>query len=172
MRKFLSALCASALGASVAVTGAVPAFAAPVNLVQTPTVAPASPSDVIQIRDDYKWKKNYSGKRNYKRGDNWSGNNNWNAQRRHHDSRHGWHNGYRGYPYKRHGYRYYNGFWFPAAAFIAGAVVGGAIVNDGGGRSGSAHVQWCYDRYRSYRASDNTFQPYHGPRQQCYSPYS
>jgi len=38
--------------------------------------------------------------------------------------------------------------------------------------SGSAHVQWCYDRYRSYRASDNTFQPYNGPRQQCYSPYS
>lgn len=35
----------------------------------------------------------------------------------------------------------------------------------------SSHVQWCYDRYRSYRAWDNTFQPYHGPRQQCYSPY-
>lgn len=39
-------------------------------------------------------------------------------------------------------------------------------------RLSSAHVQWCYDRYRSYRASDNTFQPYNGPRQQCYSPYS
>ncbi|MDQ2632323.1 MAG: BA14K family protein, partial [Pseudomonadota bacterium] len=39
-------------------------------------------------------------------------------------------------------------------------------------RGGSAHVQWCYDRYRSYRASDNTFQPYNGPRRQCYSPYS
>jgi hypothetical protein len=37
---------------------------------------------------------------------------------------------------------------------------------------GSAHVQWCYNRYRSYRAWDNTFQPYNGPRQQCYSPYS
>jgi hypothetical protein len=39
-------------------------------------------------------------------------------------------------------------------------------------RSSNAHVQWCYDRYRSYRAWDNTFQPYHGPRQQCWSPYS
>ena len=40
-------------------------------------------------------------------------------------------------------------------------------------RSGSsAHVQWCYDRYRSYRAYDNTFQPYNGPRQLCWSPYS
>ena len=37
---------------------------------------------------------------------------------------------------------------------------------------GSAHVRWCYNRYRSYRAWDNTFQPYNGPRQQCWSPYS
>lgn len=36
----------------------------------------------------------------------------------------------------------------------------------------SAHVRWCENRYRSYRAYDNTFQPYNGPRQQCYSPYS
>ena len=39
-------------------------------------------------------------------------------------------------------------------------------------RLSSAHVQWCYDRYRSYRSWDNTFQPYNGPRQQCWSPYS
>jgi hypothetical protein len=38
--------------------------------------------------------------------------------------------------------------------------------------AGSAHVRWCYDRYRSYRAWDNTFQPYHGGRRQCWSPYS
>lgn len=37
-------------------------------------------------------------------------------------------------------------------------------------RTGNAHVAWCYDRYRSYRASDNTFQPNHGPRQQCIAP--
>lgn len=36
---------------------------------------------------------------------------------------------------------------------------------------GSAHIEWCYARYRSYRAWDNTFQPYHGPRRQCRSPY-
>ena len=39
-------------------------------------------------------------------------------------------------------------------------------------RGGSAHEQWCYSRYRSYRAWDNSFQPYNGPRQLCYSPYS
>jgi hypothetical protein len=39
-------------------------------------------------------------------------------------------------------------------------------------RLSSAHVRWCYDRYRSYRAWDNTFQPSYGPRKQCWSPYS
>jgi hypothetical protein len=38
------------------------------------------------------------------------------------------------------------------------------------GRS-SAHVRWCYRHYRSYREWDNTFQPYHGPRRPCRSPY-
>lgn len=33
------------------------------------------------------------------------------------------------------------------------------------------HIRWCYKRYRSYRAYDNTFQPYHGPRRACRSPY-
>jgi len=35
----------------------------------------------------------------------------------------------------------------------------------------SAHVNWCYAQYRSYRAWDNTFQPYYGPRRVCVSPY-
>ena len=34
-----------------------------------------------------------------------------------------------------------------------------------------AHVNYCFRKYRSYRVSDNTFQPYHGPRRQCRSPY-
>lgn len=33
------------------------------------------------------------------------------------------------------------------------------------------HHAWCDGRYRSYRASDGTFQPYHGPRRRCNSPY-
>ncbi|PDT45807.1 BA14K family protein [Sinorhizobium fredii] len=39
-------------------------------------------------------------------------------------------------------------------------------------RYGSRHSDWCTDRYRSYRTYDNTFQPYEGPRRQCYSPFS
>jgi coproporphyrinogen III oxidase len=34
-----------------------------------------------------------------------------------------------------------------------------------------AHEEWCYGTYRSYRAWDNTFKPYSGPRKQCNSPY-
>jgi hypothetical protein len=39
-------------------------------------------------------------------------------------------------------------------------------------RLSRAHVEWCYDRWRSYRDWDNTYQPYYGPRKQCFSPYS
>lgn len=39
-------------------------------------------------------------------------------------------------------------------------------------RYANSHVEWCYARYRSYRAWDNTYQPNHGRRRQCLSPYS
>lgn len=74
--------------------------------------------------------------------------------------------GYKGSPHHRHGYREYNGFWFPLAAFGLGALLGGMLSN-----SNNAHVDWCYQHYKSYRAYDNTYQPYHGPRRQCRSPY-
>ncbi|MFO1184914.1 MAG: BA14K family protein [Bauldia sp.] len=76
-------------------------------------------------------------------------------------------NGHRGYRDRRPGYRLYNGFWFPPAAFIAGAIFGNALI----GNSATLHVRWCYSRYRSYRQWDNTFQPLYGPRQICVSPY-
>ncbi|MEX3010016.1 BA14K family protein [Hoeflea sp. TYP-13] len=34
-----------------------------------------------------------------------------------------------------------------------------------------SHYNYCFSKYRSYRAYDNTFQPYHGPRKACRSPY-
>lgn len=33
------------------------------------------------------------------------------------------------------------------------------------------HVGWCHDRWRSYRASDNSYQPVHGSRRPCRSPF-
>ncbi len=80
-----------------------------------------------------------------------------------------YYNGHRGYRERRQGYREYRGYWFPPAAFITGAIIGGALSQ--GATRGNAHVSWCANRYRSYRASDNTFQPYNGPRQRCVSPY-
>ncbi|MDQ0348252.1 BA14K family protein [Ancylobacter vacuolatus] len=86
-----------------------------------------------------------------------------------------YYNGQRGYNYYRPGYRQYNGWYFPAGAFAAGAILGGVLGAAANQPTqsysgGSNHVQWCASQYRSYRASDNTFQPYNGPRQQCVSP--
>lgn len=36
----------------------------------------------------------------------------------------------------------------------------------------SAHSAYCADRYRSYDAATNTFQPYSGPRRACVSPFA
>ncbi|MBT1160144.1 BA14K family protein [Aminobacter anthyllidis] len=35
----------------------------------------------------------------------------------------------------------------------------------------AAHVAWCSDRYRSYRAYDNSYTPFSGRRRECISPY-
>jgi hypothetical protein len=84
-----------------------------------------------------------------------------------------YYNGYRGFWRARPGYRYYNGYWFPAAAFAAGvAAATVAPPPPPAARLAAAHVRWCYDRYRSYRAWDNSYQPYDGPRRQCWSPYN
>ena len=99
------------------------------------------------------------------------GDGDWN--RRHGYYRRGgysYYNGHRGYRYYRPGYREYNGIWFPLGAFAAGAIIGGAI-SQPQVRYGGSHVEWCSNRYRSYRAYDNSYQPNYGPRRQCNSPY-
>jgi hypothetical protein len=94
----------------------------------------------------------------------------------------GWYGGYRGYNGYRDGYRRHNdGYWYPLAAFGAGALIGGAIASQPryvepapAYRSSGLnprHYEWCQGRYRSYDSYSNTFQPYNGPRQQCYSPF-
>lgn len=35
----------------------------------------------------------------------------------------------------------------------------------------TAHVDWCMTQYRSYRVSDNTYQPFEGPRRACTPDY-
>jgi hypothetical protein len=81
------------------------------------------------------------------------------------------HHGYRPY---RPGYVYHRGHWFSAASMRAGVIVDRPILPHRILRPVGfhpRHYSWCADRYRSYNWRSNTFQPYHGPRQQCYSPY-
>ena len=165
MRKLLASICAATLAGAVGLTGVMPASAfTPV----APAVS-APEANVVPVQAEG-WERHVWGPRARVRQDNV-------APRLQRRGNYGYYNGHRGYRYQRPGYRYHNGFWFPAGAFIAGAIIGNAINNSQPVYRerrdyGSAHVNWCYNRYRSYREWDNTFQPYNGPRQQCYSPYS
>jgi hypothetical protein len=82
--------------------------------------------------------------------------------------RRGWHNGYRGYPNYRAGYHNYNGWWYPAGAFVAGALIGGAIAGSSyyygngyyGGYYGGYYPRY-YPRYYEpepvYAAPDSSY---------------
>jgi hypothetical protein len=164
MNKIMSGLLAATLSVSFAAAAAVPANAASMYMPQ----APSASSDVQAV--DYKpWMKhrNFNGNRNF-------GNRNFGLNRTfaRNDGGDFW-NGHRGYRDYHRGYRRHGDYWFPLAAFATGALITGAIINSDNNRvrEGNSHEQWCQDRYRSYHAWDNTFQPYNGPRQQCNSPY-
>ena len=131
----------AALASTLAIATAMPVMAAPLSAPSSPTVATTPLIDVQYRRD-------------YNDGPSWKG---YKGSRHHRD---GWR-------------RNNNGWWYPLAAFGLGAAIGSQlnqprVVVRG---SGSAHVDWCYARYRSYRAWDNTYQPYNAPRRECYSPY-
>lgn len=161
MKKLVSSLCASALAATMMITSLVTANAQPIR-IENPAITTGSSSlDPILVQN-----RHYrDGNRRYPRGF-------------YHDRRGGdryFYNGHRGYRDYRPGYRRHGDFWFPAGAFIAGALIGGAM-NAPRDRivrrlPDNSHTAWCANRYRSYRAYDNTFQPNNGPRKQCVSPY-
>ncbi|TPI34431.1 BA14K family protein [Mesorhizobium sp. B3-2-1] len=143
-------LSATFVAAEVVPVNAQPAYV-PLSQVATPDV------QTVQYQE---WRRNRSFHRNFSRNRSFSRNGDmyW--------------NGHRGYREYRRGYRRHGDYWFPLAAFATGALITGAIVNENNRvYEGNAHVQWCYDHYRSYRASDNTFQPNNGPRRECRSPY-
>ena len=165
MNNYMKTILAAGFSAIVAVGSVVPAQAMPI--VPAAPVAPQADNGIVNVQ--------YWRERGYNRGygDRWYG-------------------GHRGYRDYRPGYRRHNGYWFPLAAFGAGAIIGGALSQPREvyrpvpeyrprpvyreyrpvGSMSQAHVNWCYGRYRSYDARTNTFQPYNGPRQACYSPYS
>jgi len=157
VKKMMTSVLAAALFLGL---GAVfPAMASPMPSLQSlPAMTAERPmADVQEVQ--YRRYRHYRSGRNYHGG-------------------RGYWRGHRGYSHRRPGYRYHQGYWYPPAAFIAGAIIGGAIAAQPAPRApggsyhyGPSHVEWCMGRYRSYRASDNTFQPYNGPRRACRSPY-
>lgn len=160
MRTIVSSLCAVAMTLTALVGPAAISSAAPLNL---PRIEAGPSSDVLQVRDR-RFRRHFNGHRRFNRDS---------YLNRSHFYRHsgrGYYHGYRGYRYRRPGYRYYNGFYFPGSAFIAGAVIGDVLAAPHRRvvrRHIGGHAAACYNRYRSYRASDNTYQPYSGPRRQC-----
>lgn len=101
------------------------------------------------------------------------------VQYRHHDRRRYYrhHRGDRHYGrhHRRYDRHHHRNRGSNAGAIIgglaAGAIIGGAIANSGNRSYGNSHTQWCSNRYRTYRASDNTYVPRAGVRAQCRSPY-
>ena len=72
-----------------------------------------------------------------------------------------------GYPHRLTGY--------PVPIYAAprplpGVAVRGRVVHVHRVRPAS-HAAWCAARYRSYDVRTDTFQPYHGPRRACHSPW-
>ena len=171
-------------GAMPQVSPAVPAGVAMPDIVQArmernndAAVIWRRPGGASHWRGNREWhgSGNWRGNREWHDSGSWHGNRHWNGGR--------WH---RERPrYRRHG----DGWGWGASGLMLGLGLGLPYGYYGPGyyygpdyyapprrvyrvyKGSNAHVRWCYARYRSYRASDNTFQPYHGPRKQCRSPY-
>jgi len=162
-------LAAMATALAVTLTGLTPAQAMPfASVPQVADRAPVTDVQFSQERGDQQrlpWVRGRIGG-----GDRWDrGDRRWNNR---HFARDGYYNGHRGYRERRSGYRYHNGFWFPLAAFGAGALIGGAVSSAPRASYGNSHVSWCEQRYKTYRASDNTYVANsRGERRICNSPY-
>jgi hypothetical protein len=156
----------------LAALGLVAGLALPAMAGTMPQPMPITPDNslttqITPVRDDsygnWRWRRNnqqmryhYRNRGDYYRRD-------WNRRNWNH----------------RRNFRHYNGSGFYFGLGGLGMGLGAPVYREyiaprrvyRYGPSSSAHVQWCYSRYRSYRAYDNTFQPYNGPRRPCYSPY-
>ncbi|AQX28573.1 MULTISPECIES: BA14K family protein [unclassified Bartonella] len=99
-------------------------------------------------------------------------------------------NGFKGYRHYRHGYRKYSdGWWYPEKAFVVYTYsdVKDTPLNAISTQkynptvfsslekkelwSVKGHIDYCKARYLSYNQNDNSYQPFHGPRKQCFSSF-
>jgi hypothetical protein len=198
MKKLLSGVCAASLALAITVSGMLPSYAAP---FVAPQPEPAASSNVIKVQsyEEVLKPRQRAGKelrrqrsdnrnevrradrrdrRDMRQADRRDDSNNRRDRRevRRDDNRGGYYRGHRGYRDYRPGYKRHGDYWYPAAAFVAGALISGAIANSQSEvvvdrDVGGSHEEWCANRYRSYRAYDDTFQPNNGPRRECISPF-
>jgi len=169
MKLMFSTLCAAVLSLSpLAVGSASAASMTPIAAVASTAGSSAKTSvldDLVQVQQ-----------RRYQQ-DRRGSNRNWNNQRPRYDSRH------RRPPVHRPAPRQQSRGPDLGSA-IVGAIVGGVIVNQlnqpqqqyhqprsQAGFLSNNHINWCHNRWRSYRVVDNSYQPYNGPRRVCVSPY-
>jgi hypothetical protein len=158
MRPSFKTVSTAALGLAMAFSAGAPAIAFPLTPVgaKSPTLV-----ETVQYRSDRDrvWDRDHD-RREY----------------RHDRRREAYFKGYRGHRDQRPGYRRHSdGWWYPLAAFGAAAVIGNAIVNQPtvvGRAYSNRHVEWCSERFRTYRVSDNTYIPSAGFRAQCNSPFN
>ncbi|WP_353645524.1 BA14K family protein [Mesorhizobium sp. WSM2239] len=156
-----------ALGVAAGVS-ATPAYAVPIAAGLNPAVQPALQTDagITLIQDGRAWRRHrgdrdrWRHRRHWRDGDRWRDRRHFRRDWRRYDRRPSIY-----LDFSIPAYRYYEPRYYAPRYYAPRRVYRS-------GRLSSAHVQWCYDRYRSYRAYDNTFQPYNGPRRQCWSPYS
>jgi hypothetical protein len=150
MRRITKTLSALSISAMMALGSFGPTSAMPLPSVAAPQV-----SDVEQVQ--------YRNHRHHRR----------NHYRHHRGDRHH----YRPYRGSRHYGRHYRRHHRNNAGAIIGGLAAGAIIGGAIGSSprrayaGNSHQTWCANRYRTYRASDNTYVPRAGYRAQCVSPY-
>lgn len=166
----------AAMGAGLAGLSATGASAFP-GQNQSQPVEAGSSSLMTQVQDRHGGDRGNRGDRGSYHGDRgYHRDGNWHYDRRRHGDRCG--------SWSRHCTHYYNGYWYENPWWTlpmigAGIALGsGALDNGyydspepGYAGSGSSHVRWCMDRYRSYNARTNTWVSYSGRVRQCVSPY-
>ncbi len=160
MNRFLSAACAAMVSVLMAVPSAGQALSAPLRS-NTPSVEFSPSVPVTNVQDQW-----YGNRRQWRA----PGHRQWRGP------------GYRRWPHENYRHRYYrhrhDDFGPVVGGLVAGVIISGIIASQQPAPryryyrySGDAHVDWCLRRYRSYDIRTDTFQPYHGPRRYCNSPY-
>ncbi|MBX9464815.1 MAG: BA14K family protein [Aquamicrobium sp.] len=137
------------------------AMASPAAALNTaPAIGDSAQKPTIQLvqGENERWMQNRRNWRdNDRRGGDWRDRRDW-RERRHRD----WRDDDR-WRYRRH-YR-------PRPTIEFHVAPAPRYRPRPGYRLSAAHYRWCEARWRSYRAYDNSYQPYNGPRRECVSPY-